>query len=268
MGGRQTMPAEPVDQSRARFDAIFQGIAPMLPPPSDAVQTSDVTVPSSKQRVRIYKPAKATDVLPVGLYVHSGGWYAGSIEHEDFMCRNVAENSQIVLYSSEYRLAPENPYPLGLEDVCAAYEFMHETVSDYGGDPAKKFVMGGSAGGHLTAAVGLKYATHPELKAQGLCIFVPSTCEPSVLPQAYKLRYTPELYTDAPVIGAELVAQARGKSVMLFCSLSSYRPRMAQCTSDRSFVLGASPSRYQESSSVLHCCVYQRLIAPGGVVPL
>ena len=74
MGGRQTMPAEPVDQSRARFDAIFQGIAPMLPPPSDAVQTSDVTVPSSKQRVRIYKPAKATGVLPVGLYVHSGGW--------------------------------------------------------------------------------------------------------------------------------------------------------------------------------------------------
>lgn len=214
MGGRAaiTMPAEPVERSRARFDAVFEGVLPLLPPPSPAVETIDIIVPSSQQRVRIYKPAKATSALPIGMYIHSGGWYAGEIEKEDFLCRDVAENSQIILYSVEYRLAPENPYPAGLEDVCAAYEFMHETASAHGGDPGNKFVMGGSAGGNLTAAVGLKYATEPELKASGLCILVPATCDPSVLPGEYRAKYTPELYVDAPVIGNELLSQARGES--------------------------------------------------------
>ena len=206
------MPAEPVDQSRSRFDAVFEGIAPLLPPPSNAVEIIDVVVPASKQRVRIFKPTKTTSALPVGMYIHSGGWYTGSIEKEDFLCRIVAENSKIILYSAEYRLAPEHPYPAGFEDVCAAYEFMHETASNYGGDATKKFIMGGSAGGNLTAAVALKYATDSGLKASGLCIFVPTICDPSVLPEEYRARYTPEMYTDAPMIGNELVQQARGES--------------------------------------------------------
>lgn len=220
------MPAEPVDQSRGRFDAVFEGIAPLLPPPSDAVETTDVVVPSSKQRIRIFKPTKTTLAHPVGLYIHSGGWYTGSIEKEDFLCRNVAERSEIILYSAEYRLAPEDPYPAGFEDVCAAYEFMHETASNYGGDATKKFIMGGSAGGNLTAAVALKYATDSELKASGLCIFVPTICDPNVLPEQYRARYTPEMYTDAPMIGNELVQQARGESgsSRMLCSV------VGQCT--------------------------------------
>ncbi len=207
------MPAEPVDQSRARFDAVFQALAPFLPVPTDAVDSIDATVPTSQQRVRIYKPTQAAGKLPVGLYIHSGGWYGGSIDAEDFLCRSVAEHAQIVLYSAEYRLAPENPYPAGLDDVCAAYEFMHQTAAAHGADAAKRFVMGGSAGGNLTAAVALKYATKPDLKPQGLCIFVPATCDPSVLPDEYKARYTPERYADAPTIGNDLVRQARGTSV-------------------------------------------------------
>ena len=68
-GGRMTLPAEPVDQSRARFDALFNNIKPMLPPPTDAVKTTDLEVPASKQKIRIYKPTAATGPLPVGLYI-------------------------------------------------------------------------------------------------------------------------------------------------------------------------------------------------------
>ncbi|KAK5312382.1 hypothetical protein LTR70_008224 [Exophiala xenobiotica] len=188
---------------------MFEGMKPLLPPPTDAVSTTDVTVPSSGQGVRIYNPTRTTGKLPVGLYIHSGGWYAGSIENEDFLCRNVAENAEIVLYSVEYRLAPEHPFPAGLDDVCAAYEFMHETAAGNGADPTQKFIMGGSAGGNYTAAVGLKYATNADLKAKGLCIFVPATCDPSALPDEYKAKYTPERYEDAPVLGNDLVRQAR-----------------------------------------------------------
>lgn len=256
LGGRITLPAEPVNQARARFDSIFSKVAPLLPPPDDSVSTTDVIVPSSKQRVRVFTPNRTNSLLPVGLYIHSGGWYAGSIENEDFLCRNVAANSQIILYSPEYRLSPEDPYPAGLQDIFAAYEFMHENASTYGGNPAQKFIMGGSAGGNLTAAVALRYATSVGLKPCGLCIFVPPTCEPTELPETYRARYTPEMYVDSPVIGNEILKQARGKpkSRAEYCSsntLFTLDPcdRMVRCSCSRSLLLSTSPSRHQTSAS-------------------
>lgn len=210
MGGRQVLPAEPAEMSRARFAAIFEQLAPMLPKPTEAVSASDTTVPASGRRVRIYKPTAALGggALPVGLYIHSGGWYAGSIEMEDYIARNVCENSNIVLYSPDYRLAPENPYPAGHSDVYAAYEFMHQSAAEQGGDPNKKFVMGGSAGGNLTASVILKHARDPQLKAQGAVILCPGTAHTEILNTVYKDRYNSELYSDAPIVGNEILKQA------------------------------------------------------------
>lgn len=210
MGGRQTLPAEPVEQARARFDMIFAMLKPILPPPTDAVIATDTTVPSSGQKIRIYKPASSASSgsLPVGLYIHSGGWYSGSVEHEDYIARNVCENSNVILYSPEYRLAPENPYPAGHSDVYAAYEYMCQSAVENGGDPRKKFVMGGSAGGNLAASTILKYARHPELKPQGAVIVCPGTAHTEILNTVYKDRYHEELYSDSPMIGNELMQQA------------------------------------------------------------
>lgn len=209
-GGRIVLDAEPVQQSRDRFAGIFASVLPFIPPPTDAVRTEDVQV-SSTQRIRIYTPTGQSDSLPVGLYIHSGGWYTGSIESEDFLCRNIAEKSNIILFSPEYRLAPEHPYPAGLEDVCAAYEFMHAKAKDFGGDATKKFIMGGSAGGNLAACVALKYSSKPDLKPAGLIAACLTTCDPKALPSEFKSRYTPELYSDAPMIGNAIMKQARGK---------------------------------------------------------
>lgn len=209
MGGRQTLPPEPVEQARARFDSIFEALKPMLPAPTDAVITTDTTCPSTGRRVRIYKPAgPAGAVLPVGLYVHSGGWYCGSIENEDYLARDVCQTSNIILYSPDYRLAPENPYPAGHTDVYAAYEYMYRSASEHGGDPSKKFVMGGSAGGNLTASVVLKYARDPELKAQGAIILCPGVAHTKILNTVYKDRYHEELYADAPIVGNAILKQA------------------------------------------------------------
>lgn len=211
MGGRQTLPAEPIEQARARFDIIFQMLAPILPPPTDAVIATDTTVPSTGQKIRIYKPASSSSSstpLPVGLYIHSGGWYSGSLEHEDYLARNICENSNIIIYSPDYRLAPEHPFPAGHSDVYAAYEYMCHSAAEQGGDPSKRFVMGGSAGGNLTASTILRYARHPEFKAQGAVIICAATAHTEILETLYKNRYTPELYSDAPMIGNEILHQA------------------------------------------------------------
>src|SRR5277367_3911608 len=148
-GGRVTLQPAPVNDVRDQFGRIFAGIIPFLPPPNDdAVKTQDIQV-RKDLRVRTYVPTGLKDPLPVGLYIHCGGWFTGSIEGEDHLCRNIAESSKIILVSPEYRLAPEHPYPAGLDDCCAAYEWMHANASKYGGDHKKKFIMGGSAGGIL-----------------------------------------------------------------------------------------------------------------------
>lgn len=112
MGGRMTMPAEPIGQMRERFRGIWAGVKPMLPPPSDSVQTKDIDYASGRI-VRVYVPVNRGRELPVGLYVHSGGWCSGDIEQEDFLCREIALKCVIILFSPEYRLAPENPYSRG-----------------------------------------------------------------------------------------------------------------------------------------------------------
>lgn len=208
-GGRVCLTPGPVDDVRARFDGIFAGVKPFLPPPTAAVETEDTQI-EKDVKIRIYIPTGARDPLPIGLYIHSGGWFSGSIKHEDHLCRNIAENSKIILFSPEYRLAPENPYPAGFDDCCATYEWMHANASKYGGDSKKKFIMGGSAGGSLTASVGLKYCSNTELRPSGLVIACAQTCDVDAFPEEYKQRYTPEKFADSPMIGREIMLQASG----------------------------------------------------------
>lgn len=210
MGGRVVIEAESIEKTREKFVGIFAGLAPFIPPPTDAVRTEDVQL-TSTQRVRIYTPSGHGGALPVGLYIHSGGWFTGSVEGEDYLCRTIAEKSRMILFSPDYRLAPEDPYPAGLEDVCGAYEFMHAKAAQYGGDQKRKFIMGGSAGGNLAACVALKYCSNQELRPSGMVSACLTACDPRVLPSEYKSRYTPERYSDSPMIGNSIMHQARGK---------------------------------------------------------
>lgn len=211
MGGRVVIEADSIEKTREKFVGIFAGLAPFIPPPTDAVRSEDVQL-TPTQRVRIYTPSGGIKPLPVGLYIHSGGWFTGSIEGEDHLCRTIAEKSNVILFSPDYRLAPENPYPAGLDDVCAAYEFMHAKATEYGGDQKRKLIMGGSAGGNLAACVALKYASNQDLKPAGLVSACLASCDPLALPSEYKSRHTPERYSDAPMIGNSILQQARGMS--------------------------------------------------------
>ncbi|KAJ9616547.1 hypothetical protein H2200_000266 [Cladophialophora chaetospira] len=217
MGGRVTLPREPVEDSRARFQALFSNIEKLLPPPSDAVKSQDVYI-AENQRMRIFAPVLAVEgkdqALPVGLYPHCGGWYAGSIEMEDFLCRNVAENARMIIFSPDYRLAPEHPYPAGFNDVCFAYEWMYQNAVKYDGNPKKKFIsreqkMGGSAGGNLSACVAVKYAADPELSVSGLIAACFPSCDPSAMPSEYKGRLREQEFKSTPMLGTDIVKLAR-----------------------------------------------------------
>jgi acetyl esterase/lipase len=92
---------------------------------------------------------------------------------------------------------------------------MCKNAATYGADGTRRFIMGGSAGGNLTAAVALKYASHPDLKASGLIIACPSTCDRKAFPEECRKRWTPEKYADAPMIGRDIMDWAFGTKLQL-----------------------------------------------------
>lgn len=85
------------------------------------------------------------DNRDVILYFHGGGYCIGSIEAVRVLCSKLASESERAVLTFEYRLAPENPYPAGLEDALTVYHWLLE--GDY--DPKRISFAGDSAGAGL-----------------------------------------------------------------------------------------------------------------------
>ncbi len=105
--------------------------------------------------LRAYRPlgAKADEQLPALVYFHGGGWVIGDLDTHDVLCRQLANGARCTVYSVDYRLAPEHPFPAAVDDCLAAVKFVagrHKLVA----------VGGDSAGGNLATVVALHSRDH------------------------------------------------------------------------------------------------------------
>lgn len=111
--------------------------------------------PGGDLPARIYRPA-GLPALSAGLvYFHGGGWVLGNLASADSVCRYLADTAGITVVSVDYRLAPEHPFPAGVDDAVAAFRHVVAHASELGIDPSAVAVGGESAGGNLTAVVSL-----------------------------------------------------------------------------------------------------------------
>ncbi|KAI0868037.1 Alpha/Beta hydrolase protein [Hypoxylon argillaceum] len=109
--------------------------------------------------------------LPALLYMHGGGLVAGSVDGAAARLARLAALSGVQVFGVEYRLAPEFPAPVPMEDCYAALAWLHAHAAELGLDRARLGVMGDGAGGALAAATALlarDRGLNPPLKSQVL----------------------------------------------------------------------------------------------------
>jgi acetyl esterase len=109
--------------------------------------------PAGDIPVRIYRRLGRPEAVPAIVYLHGGGWVVGDLDTHDGSCRLLALESECVVVSVDYRLAPEHPFPAAVDDAVAAYRWVHEHCGELGVEPGRVGVMGDSAGGNLAAVV-------------------------------------------------------------------------------------------------------------------
>ncbi len=105
--------------------------------------------------VRIYRPQSREPVTAGLVYIHGGGFAVGSLDSEHSGALAFCRDLGIVIVSVGYRLAPEHPYPAGLEDCYTALCWLHEQAAELGVDANRIGINGGSAGGGLSAGLAL-----------------------------------------------------------------------------------------------------------------
>ena len=140
-----TPPDQRVELTRQAW-GMFLVMAGGEPEPVSAIEDRDADgVP-----VRVYRPSSDPG-LGVLVVFHGGGWVIGSMASFDVIARQLANASNAVVVSVDYRLAPEHPYPAPLDDCWAALQWTAAHAAELGGDPSRLAVGGDSAGGNLAA---------------------------------------------------------------------------------------------------------------------
>ena len=122
-------------------------------PGSDRVAAEDFDADGVP--VRLYRPA-GDDVLPLLVFLHGGGWMLGDLDTHDAMHRHFAARAGCAVLGVGYRLAPEHPFPAGLNDATTAFAWARREAQALGLDTTRIALGGESAGANLTAALTLR----------------------------------------------------------------------------------------------------------------
>jgi len=144
-------------------------------PRAPLARVDDIVIPAADGTplpARLYAPSTAA--LPVLLYLHGGGFVIGGLETHDSLCRQLALRSGAAVVALDYRLAPEHPFPVAVEDSWSAMDWLAHHGHTIGLDGSRLAVGGDSAGGTL-AAVAAIHARDIGLPLRAQLLITPGT---------------------------------------------------------------------------------------------
>jgi len=163
-----------------RRDSYRAELAALQGEPEPMESVADVIVALNGRNVaaRLYVPLLDESKALV-IFFHGGSFVAGDLDTHDALCRRLSADSRMRFLSIGYRLAPEFPFPAGIEDAVDVIRFVTGHVGDYDAPTAKIIVMGESAGATI-ATVACSITRGDNLGLAGQVLIYP-TLGPEVL---------------------------------------------------------------------------------------
>ncbi|VDB95977.1 unnamed protein product [Peniophora sp. CBMAI 1063] len=218
---QDAMPSDPIAAMRkearelwvAEADRAYEHILPDAATYSIRVHEVDVSG-GATIIVRAIVPATSNDDNhPVLAYMHGGGWVNGNIFADEKKLIILAVRHGLAVVNIDYRLAPENPFPVPIDDCTAALKWVASHADLLKANPNNGFlVMGSSAGGQLASVVARRARDDPHFRATpitGQILQVPVTCHPDAYPKRYKDQLLSfDGVVDAPNLSNELMRWA------------------------------------------------------------
>jgi triacylglycerol lipase len=138
----------------------YLAVRPAPVPPDPRVERTDAVVAGidgrPDVRVRWYRPVGGSGSLPCLVYLHGGAYIMGGLDENDDRLDRMVIRLGCAVASVDWRLAPENPYPEGLDDAETVWRRIARDPAAFGVDGERLILMGNSAGGGLAAALCLR----------------------------------------------------------------------------------------------------------------
>lgn len=238
-----TVPQDVVDYVRAKGNTVDVSIASLyqsrqqqgdLPGVKKTPHQAYGTDP--RQFVDVFAPAtRPATPVPVVVFMHGGAFVGGSLSSPDsftydhlgkFFARN-----GYVFVNVEYRLAPAHPWPAGGEDMRGAVEWTLRHIGQFGGDPARIFVMGHSAGASHAA----HYTFDTRVQANGGKDGVIGSILLSPVVSLEGMKGSPAYYGRDPTPDMASITHVNERSLPVFLGFAQYDPVFFQDDAARLF---------------------------------
>ena len=155
-----------VAEGRARYrreTMNFRG------PVTKVAKVNELTIDG--MRARHYVPFEAS--APLTVYLHGGGFVIGDLDTHDEPCRILCAEGKMHVLAIDYRLAPEHPFPAGLDDAQNALRWAQAHAASMGADPKRVAIGGDSAGANLAAVTSRLFAREGYPPVAQLLIYPP-----------------------------------------------------------------------------------------------
>ena len=186
VGDHRRPPVERLDLDgiqRARASGIRHNLVTerVLGRPHPGVGITFGTAPARDDHeipLRIYRPRALRDArtdVPVVMWFHGGGWVLGSVVEHDPVCTFLAAEVGCVVVSVDYRLAPEHPAPVPVQDCVDATTWVGVNGDVLRADTSRMAVAGDSAGGNLAAVVAQVLRDHGDTRLRYQALVYPAT---------------------------------------------------------------------------------------------
>jgi acetyl esterase/lipase len=149
----------PMEQTKpAEARKVLEGAQNSVKTDTSGVDITEKTITQNGISVKLFivRPSGKSEVLPVFMFFHGGGWVLGDFPTHKRLVRDLVVYSGLACVFVEYTRSPEAKYPVALNECFAGTKWVAEHGAEINVDGKRMAVAGNSVGGNLTAAVALK----------------------------------------------------------------------------------------------------------------